>query len=125
MTPDLYHYTCHHGRGALGDTATLRTPRDLYGAVFARLAEAWAPRYLPTGWEPTVAAFLDAGLDVELIIEMARVALGTRGIDSRWAYFCGCCWKRVRQLQDRALAIVTDAVDDVPTQAPNSQGGPR
>lgn len=27
----------------------------------------------------------------------------------RWAYFCGCCWNRVRQLQQRADQIAEEA----------------
>lgn len=83
---------------------TVERDNDLF-AVKA----AWASfRRLPLGWEASVEAFLDAGLSVEMLIELAHVANGTRGVDNRWGYFCGCCWKRVRQLQDRALEIVAE-----------------
>lgn len=29
-------------------------------------------------------------------------------VDHEWRYFCGCCWRRVRQAQERALAIATE-----------------
>lgn len=76
--------------------------------IFERIEAIWRPRRLPTGWESSVDAFLSAGLHPDIIAEMAYVAVGARGVDYRWGYFCGCCWKRVKQLQDRAADILNE-----------------
>lgn len=75
---------------------------EVLEAVYA----AWRPRHIPTGWESSVSQFIQAGLTRETLIGLVRVAQSASGIDDRWAYFCGCCWKRIRQLQERASAIV-------------------
>lgn len=69
------------------------------------------PRKLPPGWRTSVDAFLEAGLDPETILEMCRVAKSARGVDNRWGYFCGCCWKRVTQLQERSREILAAQED--------------
>lgn len=39
--------------------------------------------------------------------ELVDVAMTARSRDT-WRYFCGCCWTRIREAQDRAAAIVTE-----------------
>lgn len=76
--------------------------------VFDAVARAWPQfRQMPSGWESSIGQFLDAGLSAEVILEMVGVANAARGVSDRWVYFCGCCWTRVRQLQDRALEILS------------------
>ncbi|CCW14628.1 HNH endonuclease [Rhodococcus aetherivorans] len=77
--------------------------------------EVWS-RYRPVGWRSTIEAVYAAGLPADVIVEMAHVAQEARDVDSRWNYFCGCCWKRVGQLQDRAARIL-DAPADARTHA--------
>jgi hypothetical protein len=90
-----------------------RTARE--GTLDA-VAAAWPTfRRLPNGWEASVERFLDAGLSPEVIVQMAHVANEARGVGDRWGYFCGCCWKRVRQLQERASEIVSN---EAPEPAP-------
>ena len=50
------------------------------------------------------------------LIALVDVALSARGVDDRFAYFCGCCWKRVKKRQERAAEIVAmaDAGGDAP-----------
>ena len=79
-----------------------------------RFAEDWEihrPHYfrsldLPNGWELSLDRFSKAGMSDRDIIEMIPVAMGSQASD-KWKYFCGCCWKAVRELQDSALEIVT------------------
>lgn len=76
---------------------------DLYKAVKAE----WHRGRLPDGWTETIDRFLNAGLPLEVIVRMARVAQNKRGaMGYRWAYFCKCCWNRVNELQDSALEIL-------------------
>ena len=82
----------------------------LYQAVI----DAW-PNFhrhkIPKDYSETIDQFLDAGLPHELIIEMAQLAGAKPSIYNRWAYFCGCCWTKIRQLQDRAIQILEAEAD--------------
>jgi hypothetical protein len=60
---------------------------------------------LPANWERSVDQFLSAGLEMDDLIELIRVAMGARTNDE-WRYFCGCCWRRVKEAQEHAAAIV-------------------
>lgn len=75
------------------------------------VAQAWtAYRAMPSGWEESIAQFLAAGLPTQVIVQMVGVANNARNVSNRWDYFCGCCWKRIRQLQERAGEIVGSEV---------------
>lgn len=93
---------------AADESRTNDSGRDsLYEAVI----QAWPSfhrKKLPGDFAETVDQFVDAGLPHEAIIEMAQLAGAKPSIYNRWAYFCGCCWTKIRQLQDRALEIVGD-----------------
>ena len=92
---------------AAEESRTRRTERE---EVLAAVADAWPHfRRLPSGWESTIERFLDAGLPRDLIVDMVQVANNAPGVDYRWGYFCGCCWKRIRALQERAQQIVKEA----------------
>ena len=86
-------------------------------AVYEAVLNAWPAYYhdrIPHDYYQTIDQFLDAGLDVEVIVEMAWLASSKPGVTREWAYFCGCCWTRIRQLQERALAIVEEVSMDSP-----------
>ena len=86
-------------------TARSEDRADIYVAIDA----VWYQGKRPDDWTDTIDRFLDAGLPVDVILKMVRVAQNKRGgMGYRWSYFCGCCWKRIRQLQDRAVEILTD-----------------
>lgn len=87
-----------------------RTRRAEREDVLNEVADAWPSfRRLPGGWESSIERFLDAGLPGDLLVELVHVANDTPGIGNRWGYFCGCCWKRIRALQERAQQIVKEA----------------
>lgn len=75
--------------------------------VLDAVQEFWRPRYLPSGWQTSVTAILRAGLSPGVIYDLVDVAKTMPGVDDRFRYFCGCCWKRVREMQERAQTIVT------------------
>lgn len=63
----------------------------------------------PADWYATVEDVWRAGLDVEAIVRNVDIAMSRRGldVDSRWRYWCGCCWRQVDRLQARAREIVS------------------
>ncbi len=60
---------------------------------------------LPGNWQRSVDTFLDAGLEMDDLIDLIRIAMGARTNDE-WRYFCGCCWRRIKEAQEHAAAIV-------------------
>ncbi|QNJ56299.1 HNH endonuclease [Gordonia phage Ohgeesy] len=60
---------------------------------------------LPTDWRQSVDQFLAAGLDLGDLDELVDVAMESRSRDP-WKYFCGCCWRRIGQMQQQAQALV-------------------
>lgn len=61
---------------------------------------------LPADFDKSVRQFLAAGLTFTDFEELIRVAMGSTA--DKWKYFCGCCWRRIREAQARALEIVSD-----------------
>jgi hypothetical protein len=80
-------------------------------SVLDAVEDAWKPRWMPTGWEASIVTFFKAGLDQQAIIYLLQISLSTPRISDRWAYFCGCCWKRIRQMQDRAAELLGARTD--------------
>lgn len=92
---------------------------DVLEDILAAVRQAWKPYYMPADWAASVVTFVKAGLSQDDLLAMVKVAYAKRGIGThnRWAYFCGCCWTRVRQYQDRASEILAAATS---TEAPLS-----
>lgn len=61
---------------------------------------------LPTGWKTSVARFYAAGLDYDDFEELIEAAMTCQKATDKFRYFCGCCWTRVRQAQERAAQII-------------------
>lgn len=87
---------------------------DVTRKILDAVEEAWNRPWIPAGWELSVTTFIRAGLNRATLTDLARQASTARGIDDRWAYFCGCCWKRIRQLQDRAQELLRADADSQP-----------
>jgi hypothetical protein len=87
-------------------------------AIYEAVVSAW-PNYrrrtIPADYKDTVDQFLAAGLPAEVVVEMAVVAGAKAEIFNRWSYFCGCCWTKIRQLQERAAEIVQQDAPDSPS----------
>lgn len=60
---------------------------------------------LPGDWRRSIDQFLDAGLELDDLTELIRVAMNARTSDE-WRYFCGCCWRRIRENQEMAASIL-------------------
>jgi hypothetical protein len=61
--------------------------------------------HLPAGFKSSIDTFIHAGLDMEDLLELVEVAMTAKTADE-WRYFCGCCWRRIKQAQEHAAAIV-------------------
>jgi HNH endonuclease len=90
-------------------------------AVHEAVVGAWPSyrrsREIPTDYRETIDRILAAGLPAEDVVAMARVADAKASVNDRWAYFCGCCWTRIRSLQERASEIFSASVQETPTTA--------
>lgn len=85
---------------------------DLFAYIDA-FDKAWDSGYLPSGYENSIEAIYKAGLPVAELVDSVYVASAARGIyTSRFRYFCGVAWKRVREMQDIAAALLEKAADD-------------
>ena len=101
--------------------AAAEAARDVAGhtEVHAAVKAEWYRGRLPDDWTVSIDRFLDAGLPAEVIVKMATVAQSKMGgLGDRFAYFCGCCWTRIRQLQERAQEIVRQAEPTTDHTAP-------
>jgi len=88
---------------------------DLHNAVL----DAWpsyAHKWIPRDFGSTIDQFTAAGLPDDVIVEMAHYVANKPGVDDDWRYFCGCCWAKIRQLQERALELVKGQSDDWPPE---------
>lgn len=77
--------------------------------VYEAVVNAWTSfrrNQIPGDYRETIDQFLNAGLPPDDIVQMARVADAKPSLYNRWSYFCGCCWKRLGQLQERAAELV-------------------
>lgn len=85
--------------------------------------ESWTDGYghttpKPGSWSATVDQFLNAGLSMADLHELIAVAMESKAHDP-WRYFCGCCWKRIGQLQERAREIVEASGSTTADSAPS------
>lgn len=55
----------------------------------------------------SIPQFVKAGLTRQEMKELIAVAMRGPAKD-KWKYFCGCCWKRIRQNQELAAEIVRE-----------------
>jgi hypothetical protein len=68
---------------------------------------------LPGDWRGTVTRFLEAGLELDDLTELVDVAMAAR-CDDVWRYFCGCCWRRITEAQERARELLDIYPDGTP-----------
>lgn len=98
---------------AADERARDRELRDLSRSSFQTKWESWTYKTngkyrtfeMPPAWGESVDQFLAAGLDMEDLHDLVDVAMGSRSRDP-WKYFCGCCWRRINDLQNRAAEIL-------------------
>lgn len=54
----------------------------------------------------SVARLYESGLPIGDVLDAVEIATQARGVNSRFAYFMGICWKRLAKLQDVAKEIL-------------------
>jgi hypothetical protein len=93
--------------------ATERKKIDAYARRFKRVWEKWSmdegrgePFPLPDGWRDSAEQFRTAGLEPKEVERLIEVAMTKECISDRWRYFCGCCWRVVRERQEMARALI-------------------
>lgn len=78
----------------------------------------------PPEWDQSLITMLAAGLPMASALELVRVSMESEaGITQKWRYFCGCCWNVIRDLQDVAKGILTNATDDTEEEDEDSACG--
>lgn len=90
------------------EESKLEDRSDIYEAVVNAWTSYRRSREIPKDYRETIDQFLNAGLPAEDIVQMAHVADAKPNVYKRWSYFCGCCWTKIRQLQERAAEILSE-----------------
>lgn len=67
---------------------------------------------IPGDFGQSIHQFLAAGLESHDLEELVGVAMRCKTTKDEWKYFCGCCWRRVRQAQERAAQIISANDED-------------
>lgn len=96
-----------------------RMERDLIEFMVDEVDEAWSDWKIgPPGegveiaraadWLDSVERFIELQLDTaEMIRLIGRTMRNKKVIPSeKWTYFCGCCWRAITDLQDRAKSAL-------------------
>lgn len=86
--------------------AAVAAERDVDLSWAAALRDIWGPRWMPDDYISTLASFRASGLPLDEMEDAARVAIGARGVDDRWRYFCGVAWRKVSRMQEIARALI-------------------
>lgn len=87
--------------------AIARSERDDEMSYFDAFLLKWPQyRHLPHGAEGSIGAIYRAGLPEDSMLDALDIALYTRGVDARFNYFCGVCWRRIRKLQEIAQGLI-------------------
>lgn len=74
-------------------------------------------------WEFTVSQLTSAGLPLAILKDCIAVAMSQRGVldENKFRYMCGCAWKKVSELQDRASALAKpeepESADEVESES--------
>lgn len=94
---------------AIEQAATIRlAEREKRMAYLGAFESRWA-HSKPWNWESTLEALYAAGLPLEEMLDAAYAADVARNVrESRFIYFAGCAWRKVRELQEMARALVAE-----------------
>jgi hypothetical protein len=103
-------------------------PRRAYRTAFKQVWDEWTWESngqrktfdLPDGWKSSLDKFLEAGLPEEVWPDIIEKAMTNKMVkaDNIFRYCCGIAWRMVRDLQERAKAIVGATHHDATTVDP-------
>ena len=98
----------HAMRQAIEERQADQQVVDRIGEVFRDEWNAWEPTpELPGDFASSVANFMRYGLDWNTILELVHVTMNSPARD-KFRYFCGCCRRRLTDIQQRALEILEE-----------------
>ena len=71
-------------------------------------SRSWMGR--PNDWASTIRGFLSQGFTPEALVANAETAYGNARVPMNqiWRYFCGICWRQLRERQEIAHALLAD-----------------
>ncbi|WP_280448416.1 HNH endonuclease [Nocardia brasiliensis] len=99
---------------AADERLTRWSERQEFDAWFLGIWKSWTyggpngDKYtvaIPSAFGQSLVQLMAAGLERHDFEELVEVAMTAKTNDT-WKYFCGCCWRRIRQAQERAQQIV-------------------
>ncbi len=91
---------------AIKEAAAIKTSqREALEDYLTQFLSRW-PRWVPRNWESSLTGIYEAGLPVEEMIDAVHIAQSARGVDSRFPYFTGVCWRKIRDLQEIAKSLL-------------------
>lgn len=100
--------------------AAERKEIDAYARRLKRAWNKWRmdeghgdPFPLPTAWRESAEQFRNAGLEPKEVERLIEVAMTKAYLSDRWRYFCGCCWRVIRERQEIARGLIEG--DEAPT----------
>lgn len=98
--------------GAMKKAAEIIAARDRDADEFVTvLIDNWGDRWLPNDFAQTIHQLRAAGLTRDMLIDSIYIAQTAYGVDNRFRYFCGVCWRKLRELQDVARQLIEEATD--------------
>lgn len=94
---------------AMKDAAAVQAAkRDLLIAYVDRFYEEWCQltmSRLPSNFESSIESLYVAGLPEDEMLDSVHIACTARGVESRFRYFCGVAWRKMREIQEVARAL--------------------
>lgn len=89
--------------------------REIHAPIIEAVDEKWCqwtanertmPR--PDDWEARVKGFAQQGLSSEVMVEAVQITMTAKGVYNKnlWRYFCGVCWRKIRERQEIARALI-------------------
>jgi hypothetical protein len=111
-------------RRALKTKGLMAELNDKFGSVESvEIADGWSDIKIPypnrptsrteratyrlgAGWQDSIENMLANGLPEEELLRLIRVAMEGEWIKDRWRWFCGCCWRKISDLQEDARRII-------------------
>lgn len=104
---------------------TMLAERDYEAAILEEFDDAWTSwswgsesnrRLVPRDaeWRQSILRFVSLGLDISIVCDMVPVTMGKERVPpgQKWVYFCGCCWRKLDQLQEMAMGFVDQQSED-------------
>lgn len=85
------------------DAATRAVDEEWTGYTYGQ-GKRRKPIPRPQDWPDTIERLVTHGLDAATLCRLVGVSMRKNHVpvDETWAYFCGCCWRTIEDLQARA-----------------------